>query len=42
MPWVAREYEKAIFSMKVKLKVTWSLNFESFERASLVENACQI
>ena len=34
--------EKAIFSFKVKVKVTRSLTLVSFERASLVEYACQI
>ena len=34
--------EKAIFSFKVKVKVTRSLTLMSFERASLVEYACQI
>ena len=33
---------KAIFSFKVKVKVTRSLTLVSFERASLVEYACQI
>ena len=33
--------EKAIFSFKVKVKVTRSLTLVSFERASLVEYACQ-
>ena len=34
--------KKAIFSFKVKDKVTRSLTLVSFERASLVEYACQI
>ena len=34
--------QKAIFSFKVKVKVTRSLTLVSFERASLVEYACQI
>ena len=34
--------QKAIFSAKVKVKVTRSLTLVSFERASLVEYACQI
>ena len=34
--------QKAIFSFKVKIKVTRSLTLVSFERASLVEYACQI
>ena len=34
--------KKAIFSFKVKVKVTRSLILVSFERASLVEYACQI
>ena len=34
--------EKAIFSFKVKEKVTRSLTLVWFERASLVEYACQI
>ena len=34
--------EKAIFSFKVKVKVTRSLILVSFERASLVEYTCQI
>ena len=34
--------KKAIFSFKVKVKATRSLTFVSFERASLVEYACQI
>ena len=34
--------KKAIFSTKVKVKVTRSLTLVSFERASLVEYACQI
>ena len=34
--------EKAIFSFKVKVKVTRSLTLVSIERASLVEYACQI
>ena len=33
--------EKAMFSFKVKVKVTRSLTLVSFERASLVEYACQ-
>ena len=34
--------QKAIFSFKVEIKVTRSLTLVSFERASLVEYACQI
>ena len=34
--------EKAIFRFKVKVKVTRSLTLVSFERALLVEYACQI
>ena len=34
--------QKDIFSFKVKVKVTKSLTLVSFERASLVEYACQI
>ena len=34
--------QKAIFSFKVKVKVKKSLTLVSFERASLVECACQI
>ena len=34
--------QKAIFSFKIKVKVTRSLTFISFERVSLVEYACQI
>ena len=34
--------QKAIFSSKVKVNVTRSLTLVSFERASLVEYACQI
>ena len=34
--------QKAIFSFKVKVKVTRSLTLVSFERVSLVEYACQI
>ena len=33
--------EKAIFSVKVKVKVTKSLNLVSIERASLVEYECK-
>ena len=33
---------KAIFRIKVKVKVTRSFTLVSFERASLVEYACQI
>ena len=42
MPPAATESEKAIFRTKVKVKVTRSLTLVSFERASLVEYACQI
>ena len=42
MPPVATKSKKAIFSFKVKVKVTRSLTLVSFERASLVEYACQI
>ena len=42
MPPVATKSKKAIFSAKVKVKVTSSLTLVSFERASLVEYACQI
>ena len=34
--------QKAIFSFKVKVKVTRSLTLVSLERVSLVEYACQI
>ena len=34
--------QKAIFSLKVKVKVTRSLTLVSFERVSLVEYACQV
>ena len=34
--------QKAIFSFKVKVKVTRSFTLVSFERASLVEYVCQI
>ena len=34
--------QKAIFSFKVKIKVTRSLTLVSFQRVSLVEYACQI
>ena len=34
--------QKAIFSFKVKFKVTGSLTLVSFKRVSLVEYACQI
>ena len=34
--------QKAVFSFKVKVKVTRSLILVSFERASLVKDACQI
>ena len=42
MPPAATKSKKAIFSTKVKVKVTRSLTLVSFERASLVEYACQI
>ena len=42
MPPAATKLKKAIFSFKVKVKVTRSLTLVSFERASLVEYACQI
>ena len=42
MPPLATKSEKDIFSTKVKVKVTRSLTFVSFERALLVEYACQI
>ena len=42
MPPAATKSKKAIFSFKVKLKVTRSLTLVSIERASLVEYACQI
>ena len=42
MPPAATKSEKAIFSTKVKVKVTRSLTLVSFERASLVEYARQI
>ena len=42
MPPAATKSKKAIFSAKVKVKVTKSLTLISFERASLVEYACQI
>ena len=34
--------EKAIFSINVKVKITRTLTLVSFERASLMEYACQI
>ena len=34
--------QKAIFSIKVKVKVTRTLTLVSFERAPLVKYACQI
>ena len=34
--------QKAIFNFKVKVKVTRSITLVSFERASLMEYACQI
>ena len=40
-PW-SNEVQKAIFNFKVKVKVTRSLTLMSFERATLVEYACQI
>ena len=42
MPPAATKSKKAIFSFEVKVKVTRSLTLVSFERASLVEYACQI
>ena len=42
MPPAATEFEKVIFGAKVKVKVTRSLTFVSFERVSLVEYACLI
>ena len=42
MPPAATKSKKAIFRAKVKVKVTRSLTLVSFERASLVEYACQI
>ena len=42
MPPVAKKVQKAILSFKVEVKVTRSLTLVSFERASLVEYACQI
>ena len=42
MPPVATKSRKAIFSTKVKVRVTRSLTSMSFERALLVEYACQI
>ena len=39
---VGNKVKKAIFSVKVKVKVRRSSNLLSFERASLVEYACQI
>ena len=39
---VGNKVQKAIFSFKVKVKVTRSLNLVSSERVSLVEYACQI
>ena len=38
----SNKVQKAIFSFKVKVKVTRSLTSMSIERASLVEYACQI
>ena len=42
MPPAATKSKKAIFSFKVKVKVTRSLTLVSFERASLVKYACKI
>ena len=42
MPPAATKVQKGIFGFKVKVKVTKSLSLVSFERASLVEYACQI
>ena len=42
MPPAVTKSKKAIFSAKVKVKVTRSMTLVSFERASLVEYACQI
>ena len=42
MPPAATKSKKAIFSAKVKVKVTMPLTLVTFERASLVEYACQI
>ena len=42
MPPAATKLKKAKFSFKVKVKITRSLTLVSFERASLVEYACQI
>ena len=42
MPPAATKSKKAIFSFKVKVKVKRSLTLVSFERASLVEYACQL
>ena len=39
---VATKSELAIFSTKVKVKVTRSLTLVSFQRATLAEYACQI
>ena len=36
------KFQRAIFSFKVKVKVTRSLTLVSIERASLVEYACQV
>ena len=41
-PCQQQNLKKAIFSIKVKVKVTRSLTWVLFERASLVENAFQI
>ena len=42
IPPAATKSKKAIFSFKVKVKVTRTLTLLSFERASLVEYTCQI
>ena len=38
----SNKVQKAIFSFKVKVKVTRSLTLMSFERVSFMEYACQI
>ena len=42
MPPCSNKVQKAHFSFKIKVKVTRLLTLVSFERASLVEYACQI
>ena len=42
MPLAASKSKLAILSIKIMVKFTGSLNLKSFERVSLVEEACQI